>query len=47
MSEVQRQALPGDVAQAGNLQVDVAAQHVDPDGVADMDPPASGEAGVE
>ena len=45
--EVQRQRAPGDVAQAGDPQVDVAAQHVDPDGVADTDAPALGQAGVE
>ena len=36
--EVQGQALPGNVAQTGNSQVDIAAQDVDPDGVADADP---------
>ena len=29
------------------LQVDVAAEHVDPDGVADADAPAAGQLGVE
>ena len=29
------------------LQVDVAAEHVDPDGVADADAPAFGQAGIE
>ena len=45
--EVQRQALPGDVAQAGDLQVDVAPEHVDPDDVADADAPAARKVGVE
>ena len=45
--EIQRQALPGDLAQAGNLQIDIAAEHIDPDGVADMDAPAAGEGGIE
>ena len=45
--EIQRQALPGDVAQAGDLEVDVAAEHVDADRVADADAPALGQAGVE
>ena len=35
MTKFSDERLPGDVAQAGDLQVDVAAQHVDPDGVAD------------
>ena len=45
--EVDRQRPPGNVAQAGDRQVDVAAENIHPDDVADADAPALGQSGVK
>ena len=47
MTKLSDERAPVDVAQAGDLEVDVAAEHVDPDGVAEPTPQPSRHAGIE
>ena len=45
--EVDGERLPVDLAQARDLGIDVAAENIDRDGIAELEPQALGELGVK